>query len=139
MNIKTSSIRRTVLCTFIGFCTTTSIIAARTAKGITKEITLCTKDTKEVPLQVKNIKNDHTVGYPSDKSPIRIPSVTMEGRTLHFVTPCTGMALRMVQDEEICYETVITSDSMEIPADLAGTYELQIVRGDYIFYAEVEL
>ena len=63
----------------------------------------------------------------------------MDGHTLHIVTPCTGLTLRLVHDDEVCSETVITSDNVEIPSALPGAYELQILRGDYIFFAEVEL
>ena len=94
---------------------------------------------QEVSLSVKkNISNGNN-GYPTPKSPILIPEVTMDGRTLHFITPCTGLTLQLVQDDEVCYETVITSDYLEIPSGITGVYELQILRGDYVFFAEIEL
>ena len=92
-------------------------------------------DPPKVHLNVK--RNNLGVSYP--KSPILIPELIMDGHTLHFVTPCTGLTLRLVHDDEVCCETVITSDNVEIPSALTGVYELQILRGDYIFFAEVEL
>ena len=50
-----------------------------------------------------------------------------------------GLTFRLVQEDEVCYETEITSDVIEIPQNYVGTYELQILRGDYIFYADIEL
>ena len=94
---------------------------------------------QEVSLSVKtNIRSTNN-GYPTPKSPILIPEVTMDGYTLHFITPCTGLTLQLVQDDEVCYETVITSDYLEIPSGITGVYELQILRGDYVFFAEIEL
>ncbi len=95
-------------------------------------------DVREVPLEIKPV-DDSSKGVPIRKSPILIPEVTLDGHTLHFITPCTGLTLQLVQDDEVCYETVITSDYLEIPANITGMYELQILRGDYVFFAEVEL
>ena len=95
-------------------------------------------DGENVTFTVRNIdKSDK--GFPDTKSPILIPEVTMDGRTLHFITPCTGLTLQLVQDDEVCYEAVITSDYLEIPSRFTGVYELQILRGDYVFFAEVDL
>ena len=93
---------------------------------------------EELLLKVKKCTNSGTK-VPMLKSPILIPEVTLDGHTLHFITPCTGLTFQLVQDDEVCYETVITSDYLEIPAGITGMYELQILRGDYIFFAEVEL
>ena len=95
-------------------------------------------DGENVTFTVRNIDRSDK-GFPDTKSPILIPEVTMDGRTLHFITPCTGLTLQLVQDDEVCYETVITSDYLEIPSSFTGVYELQILRGDYVFFAEVDL
>lgn len=93
----------------------------------------------EVPLNIKK-KNNNGTGAPSNpKSPIMVPEITLDGRTIHFVTPCVGLTFRLVQEDEVCYETEITSDVIEIPQNYVGAYELQILRGDYIFYADIEL
>ena len=93
-------------------------------------------DGENVTFTVRNI-NQSDKGFPDTKSPILIPEVTMDGHTLHFITPCTGLTLQLVQDDEVCYETVITSDYLEIPSSITGVYELQILRGDYVFFAEI--
>ena len=93
--------------------------------------------TESSPVELKVKKNNLGVKYP--KSPILIPEVTIDGHTLHFITPCTGLTLQLVQDDEVCYETVISSDYLEIPSDITGMYELQILRGNYVFFAEIEL
>ena len=68
-----------------------------------------------------------------------IPEVTLQGNTLHFITPCNGCAFRLVQSDNICYEVEITGNILIIPATFTGMYELQIVSGDIIFYTDVEL
>lgn len=74
------------------------------------------------------------------KAPVRIPRITLSGHTLEFVTPCQGLTLQLVKgEEEVCYETVITGDTLEIPSGYEGVFELRILQGDFIFYAEIEL
>ena len=98
-----------------------------------------TSGEEDVVLKTKKNKGDLDPADGNQKSIICIPSVTIDGRTIHFVTPCVGLTFRLVQEDEVCYETEITSDVIEIPQNYVGSYELQILRGDYIFYADIEL
>ena len=98
-----------------------------------------TSGEEDVVLKTKKNKGDLDPADGNQKSIICIPSVTIDGRTIHFVTPCVGLTFRLVQEDEVCYETEITSDAIEIPQNYVGSYELQILRGDYIFYADIEL
>ena len=98
-----------------------------------------TSGEEDVVLKTKKNKGDLDPADGNQKSIICIPSVTIDGRTIHFVTPCVGLTFRLVQEDEVCYETEITSDVIEIPQNYVGAYELQILRGDYIFYADIEL
>ena len=103
---------------------------------------VCSNDTvigENGPRKVELNINRGNLGIKYPKSPILIPEVTIDGHTLHFITPCTGLTLQLVQDDEVCYETVITSDYLDIPSSFTGVYELQILRGDYVFFAEMEL
>lgn len=131
--------KQTILSTLIASCVALPAGAAETAVGQMKETDSVTTDKEKLPMRVRISASNENIGFPNQKSLIRIPEVTMDGHTLHFVTPCTGLTLQLVQADEVCYETVITSDYLEIPADFTGTYELQILRGEYVFYAEVEL
>ena len=98
-----------------------------------------TSGEEDVVLKTKKNKGDLDPADGNQKSIICIPSVTIDGRTIHFVTPCVGLTFRLVQEDEVCFETEITSDVIEIPQNYVGAYELQILRGDYIFYADIEL
>ena len=92
-----------------------------------------------VPLKTKGNSKNKDEKPSNPNSPIMVPEITLDGRTIHFVTPCMGLTFRLVQEDEVCYETEITSDVIEIPQNYVGAYELQILRGDYIFYADIEL
>ncbi len=60
-------------------------------------------------------------------------------KTLHFITPCNGYTFRLVQNDIVYYSIAITGNTLIIPSTNSGTYELQIVSGDIIFYTEVDL
>ena len=90
---------------------------------------------EKLPLQIKT--NPEHNGEPEPRT--LIPEVTLQGNTLHFITPCNGCTFRLVQDYNISYEIEIIGGILNIPTAFTGIYELQIVNGDIIFYTEVEL
>ena len=94
------------------------------------------EEEEKLPLKIKEI-NINTGGKPNPRT--LIPEVTLQGNTLHFITPCNGHTLRLVQDNNICYEVEITRNTLTIPTTFTGTYELQIVSGNIIYHTEVEL
>ena len=80
---------------------------------------------------------DHT------RNPIEIPQVGQIGHTLYFHDAIIEGYTVQILDED---ETVVFSDfieenqtSLALPSALSGTYELQIVCGDIMFYAFIEL
>ena len=123
---------------FIGTCVL-NMDAASTNLGKDTSVMVSAETPESVPLQVVQNKDSGEKGNSYMKTLVPIPEVTKDDHTLHFITPCTGLTLQLVQDDEVCYETVITSDYLEIPSDITGVYELQILRGNYVFYAEIEL
>ena len=90
---------------------------------------------KKLPLRTKTNTDDN--GEPNPRT--LIPEVTLQGNTLHFITPCNGCAFRLVQSDNICYEVEITGNTLTIPTAFTGMYELQIVSRTHIFYTEVML
>lgn len=90
---------------------------------------------EKLPLQIKT--NPEHNGEPEPRT--LIPEVTLQGNTLHFITPCDGCTFRLVQDNNISYEIEIIGGILNIPTAFTGIYELQIVSGDIIFYTEVVL
>lgn len=96
---------------------------------------LTMEEGKKLPLHEKTSTNDN--GEPNPRT--LIPEVTLQGNTLHFITPCNGYTFRLVQSGNISYVVEITGNILTIPTTFTGMYELQIVSGDIIFYTEVEL
>ena len=92
---------------------------------------------EKLPLQIKKDEKENGNGEPDRRT--LIPEVTLQGNTLHFITPCSGCTFRLVQSGNVCYEVEIMGNTLTIPASFTGMYELQIVSGDTIFYTEVEL
>ena len=88
-------------------------------------------------------KNDPDKGKNDQhKSPVQIPSVSLDDHTLYFFTPCDGCVLNLVDESGVVvYSLVIPEDTayLELPAELSGEYELQIVRGNYCFWGVIEL
>ena len=99
----------------------------------------------EDPLNFSIINDDNhnnTGDHPLPKSPIQIPEVYLNGHTLSFDAALEGCMVRLLDENE----NVIFSDFIEesqtslvLPATLTGTFELQIIRGNFIFYCEIEL
>ena len=73
------------------------------------------------------------------KSPVQVPVVDLDDHTFYFTTSCVGDTLQLVQNGVVVYSTVIASDEVELPATLEGDFEIQIIRGNWLFYGDVEL
>ena len=86
---------------------------------------------------------DHSsVGPGTNRTPIPIPEVSIDGYTLLFSTPCDGCLLRIVnEDGGVEYSTIIPmgATTLVLPSYLSGDYELQIISGSYIFYGDITL
>ena len=81
-------------------------------------------------------------GTPNPKSPVLAPTVYIDGNVLTFETPCDGCVLQLVdENEDVVYTTIIPAGTttLVLPATLEGTYELQIIDGDTLYYADIEL
>ena len=50
------------------------------------------------------------------------------------------MELRLVnEDDEVVFTTIISSSTLILPSYLSGSYQLQIISNNYIFYGEITL
>ena len=81
-------------------------------------------------------------GNGQGKSPVVPPSVSIDGHTLYLYNGCPGATLQVVNTlgvavyTEELYETTI---EVELPETLVGEYEMQILRGNFCFYATIYL
>lgn len=97
--------------------------------------------SQEVVLQVKKEKPVGTVG-PIKRSPVMIPSVSLEDHTLFFNTSCDGCTLQLInEDGDLEYNVIIPENTttVTLPFNLEGEYLIQIIRGQYCFYGYIEL
>lgn len=104
---------------------------------------MATGGDNPIPLNMK-IKqtNPESELTPLPKAPILIPAVYLDGHTLSFDAAIEGCEVRLLdEDENVIFSDfiAISQTSLILPATLSGTYELQIIRGNFIFYCEIEL
>ena len=94
-----------------------------------------------LPLVIKttNPGGEH---QPFPKSPIQIPVVYLDGNVLTFDAALEGYTVQLLdEDEAVVFSDFIEENqtSLVLPSTLSDMYELQIVCGDIIFYAFIEL
>ena len=74
------------------------------------------------------------------RTPVTVPYVEIEDNTLTFVTNCDGMELSLVnEDDEVVFTTIISSSTLVLPTYLSGSYQLQIISNNYLFYGDITL
>lgn len=98
-------------------------------------------DGKVIVITAKESNQD---GHQPPRSPIRIPSVYIDGNILTFDASCIGCTISLVQDDEVIYTaTVVETDDWEgevvLPEYLTGVFELQLQIGAITFVGEIEL
>lgn len=89
--------------------------------------------------------NQPMILHGTHRTPVVIPIVFLnpEMGILYFETPCYECTLELVipGTETAVYTYTIPDgdDSVTLPDGLSGMYELHIHRGNYCFYATIEL
>ena len=82
------------------------------------------------------------IGMGHPRTPINPPTVYLEDMTLTFVADHPEYVLYIKdEDEEVVYSAVVTSTETEVtlPSCLSGTYEIQLVMGNWLFTGWIEL
>ena len=93
------------------------------------------------PIPFKVINTDSQHNQPS-KDIIQIPEVYLDGHTLSFDAAIEGCEVRLLDaNENVVFTDFIEENqtSLILPSTLTGIFELQIIRGNIIFYCEIEL
>ena len=81
-------------------------------------------------------------GNGQGKSPVVPPSVSIDGHTLYLYNGCPGATLQVVNTLGVAVyteELYETTTEVELPETLVGEYEMQILRGNFCFYATIYL
>lgn len=78
------------------------------------------------------------------RTPVVIPQVYIETTTLYFYNVGYNFVLQILdEDEEVVYSVSVSTgtESLVLPSDLSGEYELQLIPIDcgYYFSAYIEL
>lgn len=79
---------------------------------------------------------------PIKRSPIRVPSISINAHTLYFNSSCDGYTLRLYDEKgDLVVNLIIpeNSSTINLPSFLVGEYEIQIIKGKYCFYGYVNL
>lgn len=68
------------------------------------------------------------------RSPLRVPYIYIEDRTLYFTSSCIGYTLQLLKDGNVIYSYLIPDDTyLELPEDFSGEYEIRLVNGVLTF------
>ena len=81
-------------------------------------------------------------GHELPKAPALPPVVALDGHTLYIISGCDDTVLSLVDENETeayCITILAGTTMITLPEWLQGTYELRILRGQYMFYTEIEL
>ena len=76
------------------------------------------------------------------RTPVMPPTVGINGHTLYLYSGCDNTEIVLIGENETeVYSTYVLEGTtqVQLPSVLQGTYELRILRGQFIFYTEIEL
>lgn len=106
----------------------------------------CTPPTDFVLIEFSvKIVNDTQIANGFHRTPLSIPNIYLnqDTGTLLFDTPCYECTLELVipDTDTTVYSIVIPdgADTFQLPEGFIGTFELRIIRDNYMFVGEIEL
>ena len=76
------------------------------------------------------------------RTPVMPPTVGINGHTLYLYSGCDNTEIVLIGENETeVYSTYVLEGTtqVQLPSVLQGTYELRILRGQYMFYTEIDL
>lgn len=116
-------------------CGTSNLYGMDYSNGVTMEAS----DTLSLRL---GIAIDENAGHPFPHSIVKKPQIMFDGHTLYLISGCdnTTIVLRD-EDGQTVYTEFITpgTESVELPENLSGTYEIRIIRGSITFVGEIDV
>jgi hypothetical protein len=95
----------------------------------------------QVPLHVADVDPTGSQGhYP--RTPMLTPSASLDGHTFYINGGHADFVVQLLdEDNNVVYQTVMPSDvsSIVLPSTLSGTYQIQLLWGDWMFYGWIDL
>lgn len=80
------------------------------------------------------------VKHPPHRVPASFIYAEQDGHKIKFQQKLFGEMIKVIGNHSILYTTIISDDgSIEIPNDILGDVELQLVRGSFVYTAFIEL
>ncbi len=95
---------------------------------------------EHVCLKIK-IHKPETTGNGIKRSPVYAPYIFIDGHTISVDGYMSACTLQLKNGEGVAYEMSVPAGTQEIylPEDLAGSYELLLIFGEYSFVGEITL
>jgi len=94
-----------------------------------------------VPLDVEVVDPTHGSGT-VPRTPILVPTASLDGNTFYINSGHADFVVQLLdEDDNVVYQTVMPSDvsSIVLPSTLSGTYQIQLLWGDWMFYGWINL
>ena len=74
------------------------------------------------------------------RTPVAVPVFYLDGHTLTAGDYSVGSTVEIKDGDDVLFSTYIYIEGdITLPADLAGTYTIEVTRGDQRFIGEIEL
>ena len=96
----------------------------------------------EISFSVAIIKNGNGSGNNNPRTPIEPPFVTLDDHLLTLPSNHPSYTLILVDSfDDIAYQITVSENQEEVmlPSTFSGSYELQIIQGEWCFYGDIEL
>ena len=94
-----------------------------------------------IGLEVRKVDN-HPTQHGGAKNPIEFPTVSQDGHTIEIDIPHPEYVLNIVDSNDNVFYTVVVPSNVsevDLPDTLSGTYELQLIQGNWCFYGDITL
>lgn len=96
-------------------------------------------EKKEVDVVPSN-QNTNNGGHLPARSPINVPSISIEDYTMFFDLSCIGCTIDLFQGDVIVYSDVVDGNGeVLLPSNFSGVYQLQLQFGSITFVGDIEL
>ena len=91
-----------------------------------------------IPLQRDVNPNNGHGTFP--RTPVAVPVFYLDGHTLTAGDYSVGSTVEIKDGDDVLFSTYIYIEGdITLPADLSGTYTIEVTRGDITFIGEIEL